>query len=377
VIIPDHVLRSLPAPSLVVDVEAVDRNIARALALVARSEARLRPHFKAHKCSTLLLRQLAAGGCVGATTQTPWEALTLARAGVDDILVAAPVVDPHGLRELAEAARFARVGIVADSVEHVRLLAGVARDQNVRLWLLIDLDVGSGRCGVPFGSHRLLDIAAACEDAEGLELRGIQAYEGHAVLRDDPAVRNTLERQVAAQIDSERERLVRAGYPCDVVSGVGTGTARAAVEAGAHNELQIGSYVLMDTAYAAIDVEFEHAIACVARCVSRREPTAAVLNAGLKALASDHGAPRVWRDGATALGLSDEHLNISIRADDPLSIGDLVLILPAHLDPTVNLYEALYAWDARSAVLERWPVDARRRSPEIDGLTTATASAQQ
>lgn len=361
--VPTAVLAELPSPSLVVDLAAVDRNIARARAIVTRAGVALRPHLKAHKCTTLMRRQLAAGGCVGVTVQTVPEAIAAVGAGLADVLIAAPVVDPSGLRALGGLTTDARVSVVVDCVEHVGMLAGAMEGHTGRLGVLIELDVGAGRCGVPCGSEVLLEVADACRHQPRLDLRGIQAYEGHASLRDDPAVRETLVRQVASQTALERARLEASGHACAIVTGGGTGTLEASAATRTHTEVQAGSYVLLDTAYEAIGVGFELAVACVARCVSRRHPTAAVLDAGLKALASDHGPSRVTRPGWRILGLSDEHARVALPAGDPLRVGDVVLVEPAHLDPTVNLYDRLHVWDASSGALEEWPVDARRTLP--------------
>lgn len=361
--IPTAVLADLSSPSLIVDLAAVDRNIVRARDVASGAGVALRPHLKAHKCTTLARRQLAAGGCIGITVQTVPEAIAAAGAGIGDVLIAAPVVDPVALRALAGLAEAATVTVVVDCVAHVMMLAAAMEGRAGRLAILIELDVGAGRCGVPFGSAVLLEVAAACRHEPRLALRGIQAYEGHASLRDDPAVRETLVRQAATQIVQERARLEAAGHACDVVSGGGTGTLQASVAAHAHTEIQAGSYVLLDTAYDALGLGFEVAVACVARCVSRRHPTAAVLDAGLKALASDHGPSRVARQGWRILALSDEHARVALPADDPLRVGDVVLVEPAHLDPTINLYDRLHVWDGASGTLEEWPVDARRARP--------------
>ena len=359
--IPRQVLESLPSPCLVVDLAAVDRNIERARALIDGRAVRLRPHFKAHKTTRLMRRQLDAGGCQGVTVQTTWEALALSREGMGDgILVAAPVVDPASLVELAEVARGGQTLVVVDSTTHVRMLADLARREGVRLDLLIEIDVGGGRCGVPFGDPVLLGIADAVAHSPGLRLTGLQAYEGHAVLRDDASVRQTLLRQVAAQVAFERSRLENAGHSIEMVSGAGTGTAAQSVEAGAHTELQVGSYVLMDSSYVAVGLPYELAVACVTRCVSRRVAEAAVLNAGLKSLAIDHGLPRPMSPGLRTLGLSDEHARIAVADGVELAIGDVVLLEPAHLDPTVNLHDVLFIWNAVRSEVERWPVDARR-----------------
>src|SRR6188472_1193030 len=141
--IPASILEGLPSPCLIVDLAAVDRNIERARALTDERDVRLRPHLKAHKSTRLMRRQLDAGGCLGVTVQTTWEALALSRAGIrDGILVASPVVDPASLVELAAVARDGATIVVVDSVTHVDRLADLATREAVHLDVLIEIDVG-------------------------------------------------------------------------------------------------------------------------------------------------------------------------------------------------------------------------------------------
>lgn len=221
--IPDAVLAALPTPCLVVDWPAAERNIQRAATFFTQGAVRLRPHFKAHKTSRLLLRQLAAGGCSGATCQTTWEALVVARAGVGDILVSNQVVDSFALSELVEAARLARLTVAVDDVRHVQLLSSATEAAGVSLDVVIELDVGIGRCGLPIDSPQLISLAQAIDRSTGLSFRGLQAYEGHSVMREDRSLRQTLVWQVAAQAAFERGRLAAAGFSCELVSGGGTG----------------------------------------------------------------------------------------------------------------------------------------------------------
>jgi D-serine deaminase-like pyridoxal phosphate-dependent protein len=172
-----------------------------------------------------------------------------ARAGISDILISNEIVDRFALAELAEVARLARVTVAVDHIRHVELLDDLAGQAKVTVGVVIELDVGSGRCGLPAGSSDLLPLARAVEAAEGLRFRGLQAYEGHAVLREDRALRRTLVWQAALQTAHERDRLASAGFGCVLICGGGTGTYDLIAEAGVHNEVQAGSYVLMDATY--------------------------------------------------------------------------------------------------------------------------------
>jgi D-serine deaminase-like pyridoxal phosphate-dependent protein len=362
--LPAPVLDRLPTPCLVVDSAAASRNIQRCAAFFSGQRTALRPHFKAHKCTTLLRQQVAAGSCAGVACQTSWEALVLARAGFSDILIANQVVDAAALDELAEAAAVADLTVVVDDAAQVDLLAAVAGRRGVVLGVLIELDVGAGRCGLPLGDASLVPLAERIARADRLSLRGLQAYEGHAVHRDSREVRATLVQQAAYQIRQERARLAAAGFGCEVISGGGTGTYDLAVAAGVLTEVQAGSYVLMDVRYGTLDLPFEPALYGVATVISRHG-SRAVLNVGLKELTVEYGMPAIQVAGARITALSDEHAQVRLAAaagggpGGGLAVGDKVLLIPAHVDPAVNLYDRLFAWDG-SGIAE-WEVDGRRR----------------
>jgi D-threonine aldolase len=373
--LPPSALDQLPTPCLVVDAGAASRNIQRAAAFFSGQRAALlRPHFKAHKCTALMKQQLDAGHCAGVACQTSWEALVLARSGFTDILIANQVVDPAALEELAEAAALARLTVVVDHEAQVELLARTSDRHGVSIGVLIELDVGAGRCGLPFGEPGLVPLAGQIAKHDSLRFGGLQAYEGHAVHRDSREVRATLVRQAALHVQHEQARLAAAGFDCAVVSGGGTGTYDLAVEAGALTEVQAGSYVLMDGRYGTLDLPFESALYCVATVISRRH-SRAVLNVGLKELTVEYGMPVLQVPGARVTALSDEHAQVSLKEGygaldhgaldhgaldhGALDIGDKVLLIPAHVDPAVNLYDRLFAWTGSG--FAEWEVDGRRR----------------
>jgi D-serine deaminase-like pyridoxal phosphate-dependent protein len=352
---------ALPTPCLVVDVEACERNIERAAAHFGLTRAKLRPHFKAHKCTELLRRQVNAGNCVGVTCATAAEAEVVAAAGFDDVLVANQVVHPAGLAALARAAAASRVTVAVDDHAHVGLLSAQAADHGVRFDVLIEIDVGMGRCGLAPGSDDLLALAEAIASHDRLSLRGLQGYEGHAVLLADRAERREHVRFAGEILDRERSRLLDAGYACSVVSGGGTGTFDLATDAGVLDEVQAGSYALMDASYGRLDLPFENALFLVATLISRARPGAAAINAGLKALSAEYGMPKALDPGLEVIRLADEHATLSVASGSSPAIGDQVVLIPAHIDPAINLHDVLFAWDARSSTLETWRVDGRRR----------------
>jgi D-serine deaminase-like pyridoxal phosphate-dependent protein len=358
---PPGLLARLPTPCLLVDLAAADRNIEAAERLLRDTGVRLRPHFKAHKCTELMWRQLKAQSFQGVTCQTAGEAVTLAAAGFDDILVANEVVDARALDDLGRAAQSARIAAAVDCQEHVRLLDAAAARAGVTFDVLVELDVGAGRCGLPAGSPDLVPLAASIDSAERLRLAGLQAYAGQVVHAEGPRLRRTLCYQVELQVAAELERLRSAGLGCRVVSGYGTGTLDCLTPDTVYTEAQAGSYVLMDGGYGRLGLGFEQAVYCVSTVVSRSEPARAVLDAGLKALAVDDGPPVPVVPGLRVLGMSDEHARLAAAPGVRLEVGDKVLLVPSHVDPTLNLHDAVFAWDG--AELARWPVDGRRVIP--------------
>ncbi len=327
----------LPTPALVVDTLALDRNLDTMTA--ARPGPRLRPHVKAHKC-TALARQQARRGHTGFTGATPRELLGLARAGLtDDLLLANESVDGDRLRALAECG--ARVTVAVDSEATVE----AAARSGIRE-VLIDINVGIPRCGVRADdAGALADLARA----RGLTVRGTMGYEGHAVLVADGAERARLTDESMAILTRAHEAV---GGP--ILSGGGTGTYAANTVA---TEIQAGSYALMDTAYAKLDIPFELALAVVATVI-HTNPKWTVADCGLKALGMDHGDPTIA--GADVMFCSDEHVTFTPRS--PLRVGDRVLVTPAHVDPTVAYHDAMHLADGAgldASVIDRWAVDLR------------------
>ena len=327
----------LPTPALVVDTGALTRNLDTMTA--ALPGARLRPHVKAHKC-TALAREQAGRGHGGFTGATPRELLGLARAGLgEDLLLANESVDDSRLRALATSG--ARVTVAVDSEATIDAAVRAGIDE-----VLVDVNVGMPRCGVPADeAGALADLARA----SGLTVRGAMGYEGHAVGVTDRAERASLTERSMAILAAAAEAV---GGP--VISAGGTGTYDINRTA---TEIQAGSYALMDGAYGQLGLPFEYALSIVATVI-HANPKWAVADCGLKALAMDHGNPTIA--GTRVLFCSDEH--VTFAPDAPVAVGERVLVRPAHVDPTVAYHDALHLADGPSVdaeVVDRWAVDLR------------------
>jgi D-serine deaminase-like pyridoxal phosphate-dependent protein len=293
------------------------------------------------------------------TCATAYEAAILATCGFQDILVANEVVGAAALAALARAAQKCSVTVAADSEAHIVAYRRLAEMHAIQLGVLIEVDVGMGRCGLAPGDPRLVTLAEIIAGAPRLCLKGLQGYEGHAVLLPTRSARRAKVNKAADILRREQARLREAGFGCDVVSGGGTGTFDIAAESGAWTEIQAGSYVLLDDQYSQIDLPFEAALYCCAHVVSRPGEQLLILNCGLKALSAEFGMPRCLLPQAEVIGLGDEHARVVVPPACQAEVGDTVFVIPRHLDPTVNLHDSMYVW-SKDGGLAQWRIDGHR-----------------
>jgi D-serine deaminase-like pyridoxal phosphate-dependent protein len=356
-------LADLPTPALIVDAEALDRNIRRMAAFFADGPCRLRPHVKAHKTPAIARRQLEAGSCVGLTCATVGEVEAVAPF-CDDVLLANEIVEPGKCDRVARAARAiqARAGergvltVAVDSVAGLDVLSASAAAAGVTVGVLVDVNVGQDRCGV--SPEEALALARRASEMPGLVLRGVMGYEGHLQPLRNREERADRARRAMIVLVEVADALRRDGLPCDVVSGGGTGTYDISGRMHGVTEIQAGSYALMDTDYAAVGVPFEQAFWVLGTVISRAVPDRCVLDCGHKSLTKDHGLPVLGIEGAAITALNDEHAVISIAPDAPVRIGDRVRVIPSHTDPTINLQDAFYVVEG-DRVIAIWPISAR------------------
>ena len=354
---PPVTLAEISTPALIVDVPALDRNIARMAGFFATGTCRLRPHVKAHKTPAIARRQLAAGSCVGLTCATVSELEAVANL-CDDLLLANEIVSPRKCARVAVVAAVRRVTVAVDSIEGLDAISRAARDAGADIGVLVDVNVGQNRCGVLPGEDAVA-LAARIARTRGVSLRGVMGYEGHVQpVRDRRDRQAQAERSMAALVHTAA-RLRSAGLPCDVVSAGGTGTFDISGRVPGVTEIQAGSYALMDTDYADVGVPFEPAFYVLGTIVSRPAPNRCVADAGHKSTTKDHGLPGASGiEDATVISLNDEHATIAIPPESPVRIGDRVRLRPSHTDPTVNLHDVFYAIDGER-VLDIWPISAR------------------
>jgi D-serine deaminase-like pyridoxal phosphate-dependent protein len=358
----------LNTPALVLDLDALERNLQKMASLARKQGVKLRPHAKTHKSAEIARRQLAAGA-VGICCAKLGEAEALAAEGLDSILLTSPVVTMPGLLRLAALnARLAELIVVVDHPENAKLLAKAVFPNTLQV--LIDIDPGIRRTGV-ITPEAAVQLHETISQLPQLRYRGLQYYCGlqqhvaaFAERRAAIHERTDYLKSVIAQLEA------RGGKP-EIISGGGTGTCHIDAELSVINEWQVGSYVFMDRQYADCDLAgdaaqaFEFALLVDTRVVSANSPGLATCDAGFKALATDAGPPKILSgapNGASYHFMGDEHgLIVDAALQYSWELGDKLSLAVPHCDPTVNLYDA-YHVVCGDMLVDIWPVSARGRS---------------
>lgn len=342
---------AIDTPALVIDADAVNRNMQRMAEFAAKHQIRLRPHAKLHKSAELARLQMQAGA-VGVCVQTVGEGEALAAGGVNDIFITNQIISPAKLRRVAALAhllknRGGRLAIAVDSLEGVERLNQAMQLSSAQIDVFIEIDIGQGRCGVPPGEQAIA-LARLIKEHPRLNYAGLHAYHGLAQHLRSVTERRTAIGQAAVRVSATRDALAREGLAPALITGGGTGTFGLEAASGLWNELQPGSFLFMDADYA------------------RNER--AVCDAGLKSLGLDAGPPLVHalpgQPQWTYTPAGDEHgLLRPAREGGPLpAIGESIWLIPGHCDPTVNLHDVMVAVQGgliEGAVTAVVPVDAR------------------
>lgn len=337
-----HTTSQLATPALLVDLDALNGNL-RTMSL-RHNGAKLRPHTKAHKCTQLANLQSQYGHKTF-TCATPREIIGMAAAGVgEDLLLANEVVDHDRLNSLAKVSEKVRVTVAVDSNATIIAAASAGlRD------VLIDVNVGLKRCGVaPQLAGQLADFARK----QKMTVRGVMGYEGHLMMIDS---RDKRKLRVAESMQLLAQAATDVGG--EIISAGGTGTFDLHDET-CINELQAGSYALMDTHYATLGLPFAQSCFVLGTVISTSQDWL-VVDVGLKSLGMDHGNPTV--DGFEVLFCSDEHTTLvpsKESASTKVSVGDKLRVVPAHIDPTMAMHELAYLVRG-DEIIDSWSIDLR------------------
>lgn len=352
-------LEQIPTPALVVDIEKMTRNMELMANYLSTVKTQLRPHAKTHKTPAIGHMQMRAGA-VGLCCATVGEAEVMAYAGISNVMIATEIVDAVSIRRAVNLARQTKLMMIVDDRENARNLSAAAQQHGVTIDVLVDLDVGQGRCGSR-NLEQLTEVARAVDQSKGLRLKGVFGYEGHVQFVPDRTERTKQGRAANDFLVSAAKELAGQGLNMEIVSGAGTGTYDIAAEYPEITEIQAGSYIFMDGTYNKLGLPFEQSLTVLATVVSRPTDEVAVFDVGVKGISPERFNPSVQGcNGAIEVQkLSEEHSVTRLSgALDPRP-GEKMHFIPSHCCSTVNLYNSMYV--SRNGVIEAiWPISARR-----------------
>lgn len=360
----------IQTPCLILDLDALERNIAKMGAFAASHGMRHRSHGKMHKSVDVQKLQQDLGGACGVCCQKVSEAEVFARGGITDVLVSNQVTDPAKIRRLANLPKLgARTICCVDDMDNVGDLSRGAQAAGTQIECLVEIDCGAGRCGVT-STDQVVALAKAIEAAEGLKFAGLQAYQGAMQHLDLYADRKAKTQIAIDMVRDAVDALAAEGLSCDIVGGGGTGSYYFESASQVFNELQCGSYAFMDADYGRIldadgnridKGEWENALFILTSVMSHAKADKAIVDAGLKAQSVDSGLPTVFgRDDVEYVKCSDEH-GVVMDPKGVLKINDKLRLVPGHCDPTCNVHD-WYVGVRGGKVETLWPVSARGKA---------------
>lgn len=358
-------ISELDTPALVVDLDVMERNLSRMAEYCRRHNLRLRPHTKTHKIPELARKQIESGAG-GITVAKLDEAEVMIDAGLDDLLIAYPIVGPTKTARLARLSERAQLAVSLDSAEAARGISAAVADRGSSVDILVELDVGFGRCGVG-NDTEALQLAQTVSSLPGLNFQGLMFFPGHFGV--EPDRRAILRAQVNELLDRCVETFARAGLPVAVVSGGSTPSRYESDQFHGVNEVRPGTYIFNDrnTVGVAAADQSECALSVVVTVVSTSVLGHAVIDGGSKTFSSDRyqaehgrGFGLIKEDPAAEIErFSEEHGHVNVsQSDRKYAVGERLMVIPNHVCSTVNMHDEIYG--VRGEQVETvWRVAAR------------------
>jgi len=352
-------VEQIPTPALLVDIDALLRNIERMSSFCAKANTKIRPHAKTHKTAAIAHLQIEAGA-IGVCCATIGEAEVMAAAGINDILIVNEMIGEVAIRRTVNLARHTRTIVPVDNMVNVRDLAAAAKQYSTKLDILVDLDVGMGRCGART-IEQLIELAKAVSDCSALRLRGVFGYEGQVQFIPDRDERTKKGRAANEFLVDAARTLCGMGFNIEIVSGAGTGTYDIAGRFPGITEIEPGSYIFMDATYNKLRLPFEQSLTVLSTVISRPTDDLVILDAGSKGVSPERFTPfvRGYEQTIEIKKLAEEHAIGKMQPGIDPRPGDKMHLIPSHCCGTVNLYDHMYV--TRNGVVEAiWPITARR-----------------
>jgi len=357
-LVPGVKKQEIDTPALILDLKLLEHNIKVMSDFISGVRAELRPHVKAHRTPMIAHKQVEAGA-KGITCAKVSEAEVMIESGLKDIFIANQIVGQKKIARLIRLAKKARVSVAVDSIENARSISRLASEGGMKVDVLIEVDIGTHRCGLKPGKP-VLEFAKEILHLEGIRLRGLMGYEGFAGSIVDYEERKRACTEALELIIKTRDLLEDAGIDVEVVSLGSTGTYRISGSHPGVTEIRPGSYVLSSVKHKRIVPEFEVAFTLLSTVISRPSEDRAIIDAGRNSISYDQGLPLVkGLEGVELVKLYDEHGVLKIgNKEVELEVGDKIELIPTHPCTTVALHEKMFCID--EGILEDvWDIATR------------------
>ena len=328
----------IETPALLIDYDIMQKNSSIMMDAINNSKAKLRPHFKSHKCTEITKFQLD-NGAKGVTVAKLSEAEVILNEVSCDLLIANQIVEESKLTKLAKLAKNHQITICVDNKQNVLDLERAMSLENANLSVLIEFEIGMQRCGV-ITNEEFYSLYLTISQCPHLKFRGIQAYAGHVSHEVDLNKRLTTIDENNKKLFKLIDYLQSKNVFVEVVSGASTGTAHNKMNQGIYNEIQAGSYLFLDDCYNKMGLEFSNALFVLTSVVSSKE-NLVVVDAGVKTVGVDQGLPSVVSLDCDHIVASEEHFQIH-KPSKNFNIGDKLKLIPGHCCSTMNLHDKVY-----------------------------------
>ena len=343
----------LVTPALLLDIEAVRRNLVFMSERMKNVPSKLRAHIKVHKSPDIARMQIDAGA-IGVGTATLWEAIVMARSGINDIFIINQVVGSEKLTAAALLAHEVSLKVAVDDSANITELSKAACKAGSVIGCMVEVDTGMRRCGTA-SPEEALQLAKQVTGLPGLRLDGITGYEGHCSLEFDRVKREQMQHEAMKYLVSVADLLRNSGLPCRIVSAAGTATWELTGNYPGVTEIQPGSYATMDNYYARFEPRFEQTTTVLATIISRREDRI-VTDAGAKTVGADKALLKDY--DYPIYRYDEEHGIFNIDSSCPLKVGDKVELTIGYTPFAVNYFDVYHVVE-KGKVTDIWPIIPR------------------
>jgi D-serine deaminase-like pyridoxal phosphate-dependent protein len=351
----------LPTPALLIELQALEFNLKAMSNYFNKRSTKLRPHFKTHKCPRIAQKQVDYGA-IGITCAKLSEAEVLVNSGIKSILIANQVVDPGKITRLAELAESCQIIVAVDNLDNLRQIDTTSKNVGTKVNVVIEVDVGLHRAGVQPGVPALT-LAKEASNLAGINFSGLLGYEGFTMFETNRDVRRRNSQLAMESLVNTGELIRQEGIPVEIISAGGTGTYDLTGDFPGVTEVEAGSYVFMDSKYNQLGLGFKQSLTLLAMVTSVHDSERCIIDAGIKALTTDNGIPKIQTpDGLELYRLNEEHGVVRIDPDMEMPVvGSCVEIIPSHGCTTVNLHDRYYVIQDERLV-DIWEISGRGKS---------------